>query len=51
LIQFRLDNLLEAVGANTMAELGLRVLRNVAFDLLPEVLVVPDFLAIRTDRD
>jgi hypothetical protein len=33
-----------------MAELGFRMLRDILFNLLPVILIVTDFLAVRTNR-
>ena len=41
---------LVALGADGMADLGPRPLVDVALDLLPVVLVVPDFFAVRAHR-
>lgn len=38
-----------AVRADAVAELQLRVSADVAFDLLPVILIVADFFAVRAD--
>lgn len=46
LVQLWLYTPLVAVRADAMAELGLRMLGDIAFDLLPIIPVITDFLAI-----
>ena len=48
-IEFRLDVSRVALRTNPMAELGIRVVADVAFHLLPVIAIVADFLAIRTN--
>jgi hypothetical protein len=43
--------LFRALGTDAVAEQRFRMFRNIVFDLVPEALIIPNFLAVGADRD